>query len=115
MLNEDALSANQPTGQDGPKGASAAGPGEMRSGAEDAGINLKQVASALGVHYMTAYRYVRQGRLAARRVGTGWVVDPDNLAPFLARRDAPAPNPARDHGPEADWRGRLRRIPGGRR
>jgi excisionase family DNA binding protein len=110
VLNEDALSANQPTGQAGATTVTAAGPDEMSSGAQDGGINLKQVASALGVHYMTAYRYVRQGRLAARRVGTGWVVDPDHLIPLLARRGAPAPGPIGRHGPEADWRGRLRRT-----
>ena len=30
-------------------------------------LNLKQVARELGVHYMTAYRYVRHGRLPERR------------------------------------------------
>jgi hypothetical protein len=35
--------------------------------------NLKQAAAYLGVHYMTAYRYVRTGRLGARRLGTEWV------------------------------------------
>ena len=47
-------------------------------------FNLKQVAASLGVHYVTAYRYVRTGRLPARRVGTGWVVDPEDLAAFAA-------------------------------
>jgi predicted site-specific integrase-resolvase len=30
-------------------------------------LNLKQVARSLDVHYMTAYRYVRQGKLPARQ------------------------------------------------
>ena len=69
-----------------------------------AGINLKQAAAALDVHYMTAYRYVRTGRLPARRVGTGWVVDPDDLATFVL--------PARDGRPD-DRAGRPRCATGG--
>lgn len=38
-------------------------------------ITLTQAAERLGVHYMTAYRYVRTGRLPARKVGQGWQVD----------------------------------------
>lgn len=57
-------------------------------------FNLKQVAGVLGVHYMTAYRYVRTGRLPARLVGTGWVVDADDLAAFSAPPEAP-PGPGR--------------------
>lgn len=45
-------------------------------------LNLKQVARALGVHYMTAYRYVRQGRLHAERHGNVWLVDPAELDGF---------------------------------
>lgn len=37
-------------------------------------IGLKEAAQRLGVHYMTAYRYVRTGRLlATRRDGRWWV------------------------------------------
>ena len=50
----------------------------------DESLNLKQVAAELGVHYMTAYRYVRQGRLPAWRDGTNWRVDPAALASFVA-------------------------------
>jgi excisionase family DNA binding protein len=82
-------------------------------------LNLKQVAASLGVHYMTAYRYVRTGRLPARRDGTGWVVDPDDLAAFAAapRRlgpavaeDADAGETITDTGRGAAWRARLRRT-----
>ena len=41
---------------------------------EDDDLTVQQVADLLGVHYMTAYRYVRTGSLAARRVGTEWRV-----------------------------------------
>jgi excisionase family DNA binding protein len=72
------------------------------------GLNLKQVAQQLGVHYMTAYRYVRQGRLPARREGTAWVVDPADVAAF-SPGVAPPPDPAEPPGPEAvDWPARIR-------
>ena len=31
-------------------------------------ISLQEAADQLGVHYMTVYRYVRHGRLPARKV-----------------------------------------------
>jgi MerR family transcriptional regulator, light-induced transcriptional regulator len=76
---------------------------------ESDGVNLKQAASTLGVHYMTAYRYVRQGRLAARRGGSGWVIDPNDLAVLLATRSDPS-NTSGQHPQGADWRARLRRT-----
>ena len=42
-------------------------------------ISLHEAARRLGVHYMTAYRYVRTGRLPAERVGTNWSIDPVDL------------------------------------
>ena len=33
-------------------------------------LTLPEVAEKLGVHYMTAYRYVRTGRLPAKRSGS---------------------------------------------
>jgi MerR family transcriptional regulator, light-induced transcriptional regulator len=45
-------------------------------------ITLAEAADLLGVHYMTAYRYVRTGRLPARKVGQEWqveVVDVEHL------------------------------------
>ena len=47
-------------------------------------LNLKQVARLLDVHYMTVYRYVRHGRLAAHRDGTGWVVERADAEALLA-------------------------------
>ena len=78
-------------------------------------LNLKQVAAALGVHYMTAYRYIRTGRLPARRVGTGWVVDRDHLSVFAAQPGRPR-STCEDWGPSAPagrgaaWRDRLQRT-----
>ncbi len=58
----------------------------MASGGD---ITLQEVAARLGVHYMTAYRYVRTGRLPARREGVLWIVnatDVDKMrAPGRAR------------------------------
>jgi methanogenic corrinoid protein MtbC1 len=77
-------------------------------------LNLKQVAASLGVHYMTAYRYVRTGRLPARRVAAGWVVDGDDLAAFSVQAvrhesaGASEPVPVDTDGQTA-WRVRLGR------
>jgi excisionase family DNA binding protein len=42
-------------------------------------LTLQDAADRLGVHYMTAYRYVRTGRLPATRDGVQWLVDPDDV------------------------------------
>jgi excisionase family DNA binding protein len=88
-------------------------------------MNLKQAAASLGVHYMTAYRYVRTGRLRARRAGTEWVVQPEDLSAFSAERVPSGyaergPSGSTERGlsgshpgevrPGVDWRGRLRRA-----
>lgn len=62
--------------------------------ADEDSLNLKQVALTLDVHYMTAYRYVRQGRLPAFRSGTEWRVPLDALDSFERSREiAAAPSP----------------------
>ena len=45
-------------------------------------ISLHDVAEALHVHYMTAYRYVREGILPGRKVGRGWSVRKSDLDKF---------------------------------
>lgn len=57
-------------------------------------LGLRQAAEQLGVHYMTAYRYVRSGRLPARKAGNEWQVDPDDLARLVA----PGPEAPRRRG-----------------
>ena len=52
-------------------------------------LGLQEAADQLGVHYMTAYRYVRTGRLPAKRIGSQWWVDPRDL-PAAAARSAVA-------------------------
>ena len=66
---------------------------ELPRGDNAGSMNLKQAASALGVHYMTAYRYVRQGRLPALREGTEWRIARESLESFRA---GPPPSPASD-------------------
>ena len=48
-------------------------------------ISLHDVAEMLDVHYMTVYRYVRQGQLPATKVGRSWFVKSSDLKAF---RDA---------------------------
>jgi len=50
-------------------------------------ISLTQAAELLGVHYMTAYRYVRTGRLPAHKVGQEWRVDPAAVEALLHDAD----------------------------
>ena len=45
-------------------------------------VSLNEVAEILGVHYMTAYRYVREGRLPAIKEGRGWVVKSSDVTVF---------------------------------
>jgi len=42
-------------------------------------LTLEEAAERLGVHYMTAYRYVRQGKLSATRVKGVWQVTPQAI------------------------------------
>lgn len=45
-------------------------------------LTLQTVAEVLGVHYMTAYRYVRLGQLPAAKDGSLWRVAADDLEAF---------------------------------
>lgn len=69
---------------------------------------LHEVADELGVHYMTAYRYVRLGMLPAQKIGASWRVKVSDLASF---RSAEGPGPvAADRSQPADprrWADRL--------
>jgi excisionase family DNA binding protein len=58
-------------------------------------ITLQEAADRLGVHYMTAYRYVRTGRLPATREGVEWRVDPADVARLRRPTTRPAPRGAR--------------------
>lgn len=49
----------------------------------DETISLRQAAEVLGVHYMTAYRYVRTGKLLAVKQGNEYRVDPADLEAMM--------------------------------
>jgi excisionase family DNA binding protein len=54
-------------------------------------MTLAEAAERLGVHYMTAYRYVHTGRLDAHKDGGSWFVDARDLDAFDRRGRAPRP------------------------
>jgi len=56
-------------------------------------VDLKAAADELGVHYQTAYRWVRDGTLPAMKVGAAYEVAPDAVDRFRRRRAAPVPPP----------------------
>lgn len=51
-------------------------------------MNLKEAAHVLGVHYQTAYKWVRAGELVAVRVGGRYEVSPAAIQRFEAARKA---------------------------
>jgi len=65
-------------------------------------LTIQETAEQLNVHYMTAYRYIRQGQLPASRQGTQWLV---RQADLDAMRKLSVPKKRRsrhtdvDHGP----------------
>lgn len=67
-------------------------------------MNLKQVARRLGVHYTTAYRWVRTHQLEADRTATGWEVSEAQLRRFEASRRSTQPG----RRPRVEWADRLR-------
>ena len=60
--------------------------------AKDDFIGLRAAAEQLGVHYMTAYRYVRLGTLPARKVSGTWRVRIEDLRAVTSRHQ-PQPGP----------------------
>lgn len=54
-------------------------------------ISLTEASEQLGVHYMTAYRYVRTGRLQAQKIDGQWHVKADDLEAFRNGDSAPKP------------------------
>jgi excisionase family DNA binding protein len=49
-------------------------------------MQLRDAAEALGVHYQTAYAWVRQGVLPARKTGRGYEVSEGDVSALAARR-----------------------------
>lgn len=93
-------------------------------------MDLREAAGALGVHYQTAYAWVRQGVLPARKVGRGYEISEADARELAARRrlgtQPPRPIQVRDwaaqsrqlyealvEGDETLARKRLARLAGG--
>ena len=69
-------------------------------------VSLTKAAEELGVHYMTAYRYVRTGRLAASKVGAEWRVPIEDLR-SLAEHGVTEVGPGRRRASGPQSSGRL--------
>ena len=69
-------------------------------------ISLKEVALLLDVHYMTAYRYMREGHLPAAKVGREWMVRKADLAAFQKGRLV-AKTPKGGGRKQAPWAPRM--------
>jgi MerR family transcriptional regulator, light-induced transcriptional regulator len=69
-------------------------------------MQLREAADVLGVHYQTAYGWVRQGLLPARKTGRGYEVSDIDVAALAERRaSGTAPRPqirVRDWAAQAD-------------
>ncbi len=77
------------------------------------GVSLHRAAELLGVHYMTAYRYIRLGILNATKVGGSWRIDVGDLdgirvhgpsrSPVRKAGQVPADPDTRDARQPAPW------------
>ena len=63
----------------------------MRERADEVALDLAEAARELGVHYQTAYRWVREGALRAVKVGKGYRVERRDLDRFAQRRQRGSP------------------------
>jgi MerR family transcriptional regulator, light-induced transcriptional regulator len=81
---------------------------ELPEGSMDDSVNLKQAAAILGVHYMTVYRYVRQGRLPALREGTEWRISSRAIASFSATTSPTSTSVSSEVGSDTQWSWGLR-------
>ncbi len=58
-------------------------------------MTLQEAADRLGVHYQTAYRWVREGQLTAVKLGASYLVTDEEIDRFLAWRALPVAPPER--------------------
>ena len=63
------------------------------NGAKFARMDLQAAADRLGVHYQTAYRWVRNGSLRAMKIGSSYDVEEGEVTRVLAERARPLPPP----------------------
>lgn len=74
-------------------------------------VTLQEAAAALGVHYMTAYRYVRLGQLPAHKAGGTWQVLRSDLQQLVDENAAPGGSGATAAAGDRVVKGRVRRAP----
>lgn len=72
------------------------GDGQASSGL----LTLEEAAEILGVHYMTAYRYVRSGRIPARQESGRWIVLQEDLDKFRSGPERGTQRPGRSSQPK---------------
>ena len=70
-------------------------------------VGLREASEVLGLHYMTVYRYVRTGKLAARREGGEWLVRRSDLQALAREPEAPVERGRRGHPRHEPRVGRL--------
>ena len=71
-------------------------------------MQLRDAAEMLGVHYQTAYAWVREGVLPARKTGRGYDVSENDVSALAARRaSGTAPRP---HIRVRDWAAQADRL-----
>lgn len=56
-------------------------------------MDLQAAADRLGVHYQTAYRWVREGSLSAVKIGAAYEITEGEVARVAAERATPVPPP----------------------
>src|SRR5271170_618840 len=71
-------------------------------------MQLREAADALGVHYQTAYAWVRQGTLPARKTGRGYEVSDDDVSALAERRASGTP--PRPEVRVRDWSAQADRL-----
>jgi excisionase family DNA binding protein len=71
-------------------------------------MDLRTAADRLGVHYQTAYRWLRQGTLRAVKTGSSYQVTEDELERVRALRSAPSPPPRKAQ--VRDWEVQVARF-----
>lgn len=75
-------------------------------------MDLEAAAQKLGVHYQTAYRWVRSGVLRAVKVGTEYDIDPGDVERLIEQHRSGRSAAARS---EPDWGARRAELYGGLR
>lgn len=63
-------------------------------------LSLQEAADRLGIHYMTAYRHVRSGKLSAERIDGRWSVTEAALEMFI---NPPATEVSKEQASAADF------------